>query len=94
MKPSQTALEALRSTPSIRTAGDARTVLSNMLLALVRKEVSATDAEAAVALTDGMCNLMNTEIKAARLKIELEKAAGKTVTLTELGQLVIGGEVR
>jgi len=92
MKPSITATEALKNTPQVRTAGDARAVLSNILLALVRKEISATDATAAVALTDGMCNLMNTEIRAVRLQLEMEKAAGQTVKLTQLGQLLINGE--
>lgn len=92
MKPSQTAVEALKNTPTIRTAGDARNVLSNVLLALVRKEISATDATAAVAVTDGMCNLLNAEIKAARLNIDMRKAAGKQVEVTQLGQMVIAGE--
>jgi hypothetical protein len=92
MKASQTAVEALKNTPVIRTAGDARAVLSNVLLALVRKEISATDATAAVAVTDGMCNLLNSEIKAARLTLEMRKAAGKAVALVELGQTLINGE--
>lgn len=94
MKPSETAVEALKNTPVIRTAGDARAVLSNVLLALVRKEISATDATAAVAVTDGMCNLLNAEIKAARLNIDMRRAAGEVVRATELGQMVITGEVK
>lgn len=94
MKPSSTALEALKNTPVVRTAGDARSVLSNVLLALVRKEISATDASAAVAVTDGMCNLLNAEIKAARLNIDMRKAAGEQIKWTELGQMVIAGEAR
>jgi hypothetical protein len=92
MKASPTALDALKNTPVVRTAGDARAVLSNVLLALVRKEISATDASAAVAVTDGMCNLLNAEIKAARLSIDMQRAAGKSVAMTELGQMVIAGE--
>lgn len=92
MKPSTTAVEALKNTPVVRTAGDARNVLSNVLLALVRKEISATDATAAVAVTDGMCNLLNAEIKAARLNIDMRKAAGKQVEMTQLGQMVIAGD--
>lgn len=92
MKPSPTALEALKNTPVVRTAGDARSVLSNMLLALARKEISATDALAAVALTDGMCNLLNSEIKVTRLNIEMAKAAGQTVKLATLGQMLISGD--
>ncbi len=92
MKPSSTALEALKNTPVVRTAGDARSVLSNVLLALVRKEISATDAAAAVAVTDGMCNLLNAEIKATRLNIDMQKAAGSQVKMTELGQMLIAGD--
>lgn len=92
MKPSQTVAEALKNTPAVRTAGDARAVLANVLLGLARKEISATDATAFVAVTDGMCNVLNTEIKAVRLNIEMQKAAGKSVRLTELGQTVIAGE--
>jgi hypothetical protein len=92
MKPSITATEALKATPTIRTTGDVRAVLSNVLLALVRKEISATDAMAAVAVTDGMCNSLNNEIKAARLHLDLQRASGKVVGLTQIGQMVINGD--
>lgn len=92
MKPSQTAIEALKNTPTIRTRADATGVLANVLTALLRKEISATDATAAVAITDGMCNLVNTEIKAVRLQLEMQKSAGHAVKLLDLGQMVIAGE--
>lgn len=94
MKPSPTAIEALRNTPVVRTRADATGVLANVLTALLRKEISATDATAAVAITDGMCNLVNTEIKAMRLQFEMQKAAGKVVKALELGQMVITGDAR
>lgn len=92
MKPSQTALESIKNTPALRTDGEINSVLGNVLLALLRKEISATDATAAVAITDGMCNVMNTTIKAMRLKIDLQKSTGEKVKLVELGQQVFTGE--
>ena len=94
MKPSQTALEALRNTPVVRTRADATGVLANVLTALLRKEISATDATAAVAVTDGMCNLVNTEIKAMRLQLEMRKAGAGVVELLDLGQMVLSGEAK
>lgn len=92
MKASQTALEALKNTPVIRTRADATGVLANVLTALLRKEISATDATAAVAVTDGMCNLVNTEIKALRLQLEMRKSGAGVVQMLDLGQMVISGE--
>lgn len=94
MKPSETAMEALKNMPVVRTRADATGVLANVLTALLRKEISATDAHAAVGLTDGMCRLVDVEIKAMRLHFEMEKAAGKTIKSLELGQMILNGEAR
>lgn len=92
MKPSLTVIESLRNTPVVRNRTDATAVLSNVLTALLRKEISATDALAAVAITDGMCNLVNTNIKYTRLKMDMQKAAGTVLNMIEAEQMILMGE--
>lgn len=92
MKPSETANQAVATISMVRSDGDINTILANTLLAVVRKEISATDANAIVGITDGMCNVMNTSMKAMRLKMEMQKAAGEKVRVLRLGQQLFTGE--
>lgn len=92
MKPSSTINVSLKNLPAIRTDGDINSVLGNTLLAFLRGEISAGDAQTVVALTDGMCNAVNTSVKAMRAKIDMQRAAEKKVQLVELGQQVFNGD--
>lgn len=83
-------MAALDSVEEIRTSGDLRRIVSNALLALARKEISATDVEAMAKGMDAISNSLNTEIKLARLDIDLRKSGGKLTETSELGKLLIG----
>lgn len=92
MKPSKTALQTLQTIEMVRTDGDINTVLSNTLLALLRKEITATDAQAVVGIADAMCRVVETHIKYSRLKLDASKAANEKAKLVELGKLTFLGE--
>lgn len=90
MKPSETTLEALSDIKQVTTTGDLRRIVANQLLALARKEVSATDMEAMAKGLDSISNSLNAEIKMAKTKIELRDMGGDLGKVTHLGSLLIG----
>ena len=94
MKTAPTVADALKNTPAIRTTGDVRALLANTMLALARGEIGVDKATAMVGCADSMCNVMNTEVKAIRLRIEMAKEAKESVKLQQFGQLLIEGEAR
>jgi hypothetical protein len=89
MKKAET-MQALDAMDEVRTSGDLRRIVSNTLLALSRKEISATDVEVIAKGLDTISNSLNVEIKMARLDIDLKTAGLKMKSDAELGKLHIG----
>lgn len=90
MKASAQTLDSLADMDGVKTQGDLRRIVANSLLALARKEISATDVEAMAKGLDSISNSLNAEIRVVQAKIELREdgaALGKTVLL---GQMLIG----
>lgn len=90
MKPAPTLVESLENMPQVTTQGDLRRIVSNALLALARKEVSATDLEAMAKGLDSISNSLNAEVKVARTAMEMRDRGGDMGDVVELGNLIIG----
>lgn len=89
MKQSQTLIESLSNIPEVKTQGDLRRIVANSLLALARKEISATDVEAMAKGLDSISNSLNAEIKVAKTSIELREKGAELGKVAHLGSLVI-----
>ena len=74
----------------VATQGDLRRIVANSLLALVRKEISATDVEAMAKGLDAISNSLNAEIKVAKTTIELRERGADLGKIAHLGQMLIG----
>lgn len=83
-------ISALDAMDEVRTSGDLRRIVSNMMLGLARKQISATDIEAAAKGLDSISNSMNAEVKVARLDLDMRKAGQKLTESAEMGKLIIG----
>lgn len=83
-------IEILDSMDEVRTSGDLRRIVGNMMLGLARKEVSATDMEALAKGLDSISNSMNAEVKKARLDMDLRKLSQKVGETAEMGKQIIG----
>lgn len=90
MKPAQTLTDSLSNMQQVTTQGDLRRIVSNSLLALARKEISATDLEAMAKGLDSISNSLNAEVKVAKTAIELRDRGGNIGEIVHLGHLVIG----
>lgn len=90
MKPAPTLVESLENMPQVTTQGDLRRIVSNALLALARKEISATDLEAMSKGLDSISNNLNAEVKVAKTAIELRDRGADIGEAVHLGTLVIG----
>jgi hypothetical protein len=90
MKAAKTLVESLSDMDAVTTQGDLRRIVANSLLALARKEVSATDVEAMAKGLDAISNSLNAEIKVAKTSIELREKGASLGRVVHLGQLVIG----
>lgn len=90
MKAAKTLTDSLSNMPEVTTQGDLRRIVANSLLALARKEISATDVEAMAKGLDSISNSLNAEIKVAKTSIELREKGADLGKVTHLGQLVIG----
>jgi hypothetical protein len=90
MKPSQTVTESLQDMSEVATQGDLRRIVANSLLALVRKEISATDLEAMAKGLDAISNSLNAEVKVAKTSIELREKGADLGKIVHLGQMLIG----
>lgn len=89
MKAAKNLVESLNGMDEVATQGDLRRIVANSLLALARKEISATDVEAMAKGLDSISNSLNAEIKVAKTAIELRDKGGQLGQVVELGQLVI-----
>lgn len=90
MKAAKTLVESLDNMEQVATQGDLRRIVANSLLALARKEISATDVEAMAKGLDSISNSLNAEIKVARTSIELREKGASLGNVVHLGQLIIG----
>lgn len=90
MKPSVNTLEALNDISSVRTTGDIRRIAAQALLALVRKEISATDATAAAQLVGAVSASLAVEVKMHKVAADMRAAGGNITKLTSIGNAVIG----
>lgn len=90
MKTSNTLTESLEDMTGVVTQGDLRRIVANSLLALARKELSATDLEAMARGLDSISNSLNAEIRVAKTSIELRDKGGNLGQVVQLGHLVIG----
>jgi hypothetical protein len=90
MKAAKTLIESVADMEQVTTQGDLRRLVANSLLALARKEISATDVEAMAKGLDSISNSLNAEIKVARTAIELREKGAQLGQVVQLGQLVIG----
>lgn len=90
MKPAKTLVESLADMEQVATNGDLRRVVANSLLALARKEISASDVEAMASGLDSISNSLNAEIRVARTAAELRQQGANLGKIEHLGHLVIG----
>ena len=90
MKAAPTLVESLDNMPTVTTQGDLRRIVSNALLALACKEISATDLEAMAKGLDSISNSLNAEVKVAKTAIELRDRGGDIGEVVHLGTLIIG----
>lgn len=90
MKAAKTLVESVADMEQVTTQGDLRRLVANSLLALARKEISATDVEAMAKGLDSISNSLNAEIRVAKTAIELREKGAQLGQVVQLGQLVIG----
>lgn len=90
MKASQNTLDSLHDLQRVQTSGDVRRIGAQMLLALARKEISATDLEAAAKMIDAQANHLNAEVKIAKTAIELRERGADLGKIVHLGKTIIG----
>jgi hypothetical protein len=90
MKASQATIESLADLNEVTTQGDLRRIVANALLALARKEISATDVEAMAKGLDSISNSLNAEVKVAKTRIELREKGADLGKIVHLGRLLIG----
>ncbi len=77
MKPAQTLTESLGPLAAVTTTGDLRRIVSNAMLALARKEISATDFVALAKGLDAVSGSLQTEVNIAKARMEMLKNGGK-----------------
>jgi hypothetical protein len=82
-------MAALDGMEQVRTTGDIRRIMSNALLALARKEISATDVEAMAKGLDAISHSLHVEVKTARAQIEMREKSADIGKVTHMGQLMI-----
>ena len=92
MKPSQNTLESLDDMKAVATLGDVRRVIGQSLLALARKEISATDLTAMAKAADSIANTLNAEISLAKTAHELRKTGADLGRIVHIGQTMIGSD--
>lgn len=90
MKASKTAIEALSDMEAVSSLGDVRRIVGNSLLALVRKEISATDVVALSKGVDAISNSLSAEISLARVRLDLRERGAAVGEQVEFGKTLIG----
>jgi len=90
MKPSENTLASLADMEQVSTLGDVRRIIGNALLALARKEISATDVVAMAKGVDSIANSLNAEISLARTRHELREKGAEIGRIVHIGSTLIG----
>lgn len=90
MKAGTSMIASLNNLTSVATTGDLRRIVAGSLLALARKEISATDVEALATGLDSISNSMNAELRVAKAAIELRAQGADLGKLVHMGQMLIG----
>jgi hypothetical protein len=90
MKVSTNTLESLSDIERVETSGDIRRIGGQLLLALARKEISATDVEAAAKMIAAQALHLKAEVD-THFKAQLLREKGAEIgKLPQLGRMVIG----
>lgn len=92
MKPSKNTMDSLADLDQIRTLGDTRRLIGQSLLALVRKEISATDVLAIAKGVDAISNSLDVEISLVRAAHDLRQAGTDIGTTVHIGLTMIGAD--
>ena len=92
MKPSQNTLDSLSDIQQVATLGDVRRIIGNSLLALARKEISATDVAAMAKGVDAISNSLQAEISLAKVRIEMRESGSELGKLVRIGATLIGND--
>lgn len=90
MKASKNLVEALSDIDRMETTGDVRRVGAEMLLALARKEISATDVDAAAKMVAAQAAHMMAEVKTAIQAQVIREKGGELAKVSHLGRTLIG----
>lgn len=85
-----TTMETMNDVTEIKTSGDIRRLVSNSLLALVRKEISATDVTALSKGLEAISGSIDVEIRLAKMNLELKAQGAEIAKTAEMGRLLIG----
>jgi len=91
MKPSANTHDSLADIERLETSGQLRRVGAQMLLALARKEISATDVDSASKMIDAQARSLEAEVKTMKACIELRERGADIGKAVHLGQLLLGG---
>jgi hypothetical protein len=92
MKPSQNTLDSLADMGQVSTLGDVRRIIGQSLLALARKEISATDVAAMSKGVDAIANSLQAEVALFKLKNEMREHGAELGKLVRIGATLIGSE--
>ncbi|WP_439606855.1 hypothetical protein [Hydrogenophaga sp.] len=90
MKVSQSLEQALSDISRMETTGDIRRVGAEMLLALARKEISATDVDAAAKMVAAQAAHMMAEVKTAVNAQTIREKGGDIGRISHMGRTLIG----
>ena len=94
MKTSETLVASLGAMSAVTTTGDLRRIVANSMLALARKQISATDLLAMAKGLDSVSGSMQTEINLVKARIEMHKHGGSLTSFDKdagMGHLSIAG---
>jgi hypothetical protein len=89
MNPSSNTLESLSDIGRVEETGQVRRIGAQMLLALARKEISATDLEAGAKMVLAQAAHMAAECRLQRMAAEMRAAGGGLGPVKPLGKLRI-----
>lgn len=93
MKPSQNTLDSLADMQQVATLGDVRRIIGQSLLALARKEISATDVAAMAKGVDAIANsLQANHVPLVKLRNEMRENGAELGKLVRIGATLIGSE--
>jgi len=93
VKPSTTLNDSLSTMEAVTTTGDLRRIVANAMLALTRKEISATDFLSLAKGLDAISASLQTEVNIAKTRQMMLQQGGALTRIpadVNLGQLTVG----